>query len=34
MIDEGLLNAYTIGKSKKLKVFYHDLMKFPLKEEA
>ena len=34
IIDEGLLNAYTIGKSKKLKVFYHDLMKFPLKEEA
>ncbi|NDH16377.1 MAG: hypothetical protein EBY48_04725 [Opitutae bacterium] len=34
LIDQGFIKAHTIGKSKKLKVFYHDLMKFPLKEEA
>jgi len=29
MIDQGLLQAHTIGESKRLKVFYHDLMEFP-----
>ena len=31
LIDQGLLQAHTIGKSKRLKVFYHDLMEFPQK---
>jgi hypothetical protein len=31
LIDQGLLKAYTIGESKRLKVFYHDLMEFPQK---
>ena len=31
LIDQGLLQTHTIGKSKRLKVFYHDLMEFPQK---
>jgi len=31
LIDQGLLQAHTIGKSNRLKVFYHDLMEFPQK---
>ena len=31
LIDQGLLKAYTIGESKRLKVFYHDLMELPRK---
>ena len=31
LMDLGLLKAYTIGESKRLKVFYHDLMELPQK---
>jgi len=31
LIDQGFIKAHTIGESKRLKVFYHDLMKFPQK---
>jgi len=29
LIDQGFIKAHTIGESKRLKVFYHDLMEFP-----
>jgi len=31
LIDQGFIKAHTIGESKRLKVFYHDLMEFPQK---
>jgi hypothetical protein len=31
LMDLGLLKAYTIGESKRLKVFYNDLMELPQK---